>query len=52
MTLAVQQALLATVRSGATVSNCSLDLGLSTTTVQVDVDGWVCEGRRYPFTST
>jgi predicted methyltransferase len=49
MTLAVQNALQAAVRAGATESECSLDLDLTRTHVEVGADGWACEGHRYPF---
>ena len=35
--------------SGITVLDCSLDLGRSTTTVEVSAAGWIWNGRRFPF---
>jgi uncharacterized protein len=47
LTLKVHEALLAASRSGATTLECSLDLELSTTTVEVDGAGWAWGGQRY-----
>lgn len=49
VTLAMQEALHAAVRAGATSAECSLDLGLTVVTVAVDATGWSLGGRRYPF---
>jgi predicted methyltransferase len=49
VTLAVQEALHAAVRAGATRVECSLDLGLTVVTVVVDASGWSLSGDRYPF---
>ncbi len=35
--------------AGATRSECSLDLGLTVRTVEIDATGWMCEGQRYPY---
>jgi predicted methyltransferase len=37
----------AALRAGTT--SVSLDLGCSTTTVEIDPEGWTWQGRRYPF---
>jgi len=37
------------LRAGARRVECSLDLGRSLSTVEVDADGWSWQGRRYPF---
>ena len=52
LTSKVHEALLAAVRSGATTLECSLDLELSTTTVEVDGAGWAWRGQRYPYLET
>jgi uncharacterized protein len=38
--------------AAATTVECSLDLGRSRTTVEVDAAGWTWQGRRYPFLET
>ena len=38
-----------TLRAGAQTVECSLDLGRSSTTVEVDAAGWTWQGRRYPY---
>ena len=45
VTLKVHDAL----RVGAGTIECSLDLDLSRTTVEVDAVGWTWQGRRYPY---
>jgi predicted methyltransferase len=37
------------LRAGSAIVECSLDLDRSTTTVEVDAEGWNWQGRRYPF---
>jgi predicted methyltransferase len=49
LTAAVDAQLRATAGKGADRVDCSLDLGRSTTTVEVAPDGWTWQGRRYPF---
>jgi predicted methyltransferase len=39
----------AAARAGASTLECSLDLGRSATTVELDVAGWTWQGRRYPW---
>jgi uncharacterized protein len=41
-----------TLRAGAQEVECSLDLGRSRTTVEVDATGWAWQGRRYPWLET
>ena len=40
------------LRAGAPTVECSLDLGKSRTTVEVDAAGWRWQGRHYPFLET
>jgi predicted methyltransferase len=40
------------LRAGEEAVECSLDLGLSRTTVDVDATGWTWQGRRFPFLET
>jgi hypothetical protein len=49
LTLPVHEALARAVRSGEARVECSLDLGRSRATVDVDPSGWTWQGRRYPF---
>ena len=49
LTLDVHEALRAAARVGTTKLACSLDLGRSTTTVDVSSDGWSWRGERFPF---
>jgi predicted methyltransferase len=37
------------LRAGAQTVECSLDLGRSRTTVEVDAAGWTWQGRHYPY---
>jgi predicted methyltransferase len=39
----------AALRAGTQTVECSLDLGRSRSTVEVDADGWRWQGRRYPW---
>jgi len=48
LTEKVHQAL----RAGAQAVECSLDLGRSQTTVEVDAQGWTWQGRRFPYLET
>jgi predicted methyltransferase len=48
LTKQVHDALLAAARAGDATIDCSLDLGRSTTTAQVGMDGWSVAGRRFP----
>jgi len=49
LTLQVHEALQAAVEACATRLECSLDLGRSQTTVEVDQEAWAWQGRRYPY---
>ena len=49
LTLRVHDRLLAARTAGAATVECSLDLGRSTTTVEVGVAGWVWDDRQFPF---
>ena len=51
LTADVHAQLLSAARGGARAAECSLDLKRSLTTVQVEPDGWVWEGQRFPFLS-
>lgn len=49
LTLKVHEALLAARSAGATTVSCSLDLDRSTTEVELRADGWIWDGRQFPF---
>jgi predicted methyltransferase len=49
LTLDVHEALLAARASGRSMLECSLDLGRSTTVVEVGPSGWIWDGREFPF---
>ncbi len=49
LTLKEHVALIAAVQAGAPHVECSLDLGRSTESVAIGVDGWVWQGRLYPY---
>jgi len=49
VTLKIQDTLRAAVHAGASSVECSLDLGRSKTTVEVDAAGWGWQGRRFPW---
>jgi predicted methyltransferase len=49
LTLKEHAALLAARSAGATTLSCSLDLDRSTTTVELGADGWIWDGRQFPF---
>jgi predicted methyltransferase len=51
LTRDVHDALLAAGRAGVRAVECSLDLGRSTVTVQVDADGWSVGARRFDYLS-
>ncbi|PTU32182.1 class I SAM-dependent methyltransferase [Stenotrophobium rhamnosiphilum] len=51
LTLAVHESLLA-VRAAGAVVECSLDLGRSTTTVEVTSSAWTWNGTQFPFLDT
>ncbi len=52
LTLPIHTALLAAHDAGLSAIDCTLDLGRSTTTVQLDASGWRWNGRRFPFMET
>ncbi len=52
LTRKVHDALQAAARAGAVVVECSLDLDRAITTVEVGVDGWTWQGRRFPYLSS
>ncbi|MGH8177597.1 MAG: class I SAM-dependent methyltransferase [Steroidobacter sp.] len=52
LTLKVHDRLRAAVRTGEREVECSLDLDRSTKTVEVGIDGWSWEGRRFPYLET
>jgi predicted methyltransferase len=49
LTLQVHEQLMAGARRGATTVECSLDLQRSIHSVQLEVEGWVWHGQRYPY---
>ena len=49
LTLPVHEALRAALRAGATSVECSLDLGKTTTTVDVAESGWSLNGASFPW---
>jgi len=52
LTLEVHQALRAAARAGTPKIECTLDLGRSTTMVEVSVAGWRWRDERFPFLET
>ena len=52
LTLQVNEALRAAARAGRSTVECTLDLGRSTTMVDVSVAGWSWRGERFPFLET
>ena len=52
VTSAVNDALLAAAHAGAPTVECSLDLGLSKSTVRIESEVWVWEGQRFPYLQT
>jgi len=49
LTRKVHDALLAAARAGARTTDCSLDLGRTSVTVQVDADGWSFGDQRFGY---
>jgi predicted methyltransferase len=49
LTLKVHDALLAAARAGAPHVECSLDLDRSRAVIEVQADGWIWQGRRFPY---
>ena len=49
LTLQVHQALLAARSAGASTLSCSLDLDRSSSTVELRADGWIWDGRQFPY---
>jgi predicted methyltransferase len=49
LTLKEHEALRAAREAGVPAVTCSLDLGRSTTRVELAVDGWIWQGRTYPY---
>jgi predicted methyltransferase len=49
LTQEVHEALRASARAGSRTLECSLDLGRSRTSVEVDAEGWAWQGRRFPY---
>ena len=52
LTLKVHEALCAAAHAGAPTVELSLDLDRSTTTVEVDLAGWIWRGQRFPYLET
>ena len=52
LTLAVHQALRAGARKGVPAVECSLDLGRTIATVEVDAAGWTWQEQRFPWLET
>ncbi|MDM4770404.1 MnmC family methyltransferase [Solimonas sp. SE-A11] len=52
LTLSINTLLLAARTQGAATVSCSLDLGLSTATVELGRDAWTCEGQSFPYMET
>jgi len=52
LTLKVHDILRAAARAGVHAVECSLDLDRSTTRVEVDAAGWICQGQRFPYLET
>ncbi len=49
LTLKQHERLLEAARAGAPAVECSLDLDRSTTPVRVSAEGWIWQGRMYPY---
>ena len=49
LTLQIHESLLAAARAGEKSAECSLDLGRSMTTVELDAGGWAWEGHHFPW---
>ena len=52
VTSAVNDALLEAKRAGVPTVECSLNLGLSKSTVRIESEVWVWEGQRFPYLQT
>lgn len=52
LTHEVHEILRAAARAGSRTLECSLDLGRSRTSVEVDTDGWAWRGRHFPYLET
>lgn len=52
LTLKEHAILRAALQAGVTNIECSLDLGLSTAMVAVGVEGWIWQGRLFPYLTT
>jgi len=52
LTMKVHEVLGAAALAGVTTVECSLDLDRSTTTVEVDDEGWTWQGKRFPRLET
>jgi uncharacterized protein len=52
LTQGVHDALRNAARAGSHMVKCSLDLGRSTTMVEVNADGWTWQGQQFPFLET
>jgi len=52
LTQKVHLRLIAGARTSTHAVECSLDLDRTTTTVEVDAEGWTWQGKRYPFLET
>ena len=51
ITASVHEQLRAALRVGATAVECSLDLGMTKTSVALDAEGWSWQARRFPYLS-
>ena len=49
LTLEIHEGLRAAAHAGEKIAECSLDLGRSMTTVELDAGGWAWQGRRFPW---
>ncbi len=49
LTVSVHEQLLQARLNGETVCHCSVDLGLSFVSIDVERDGWIYENRKFPF---
>lgn len=52
LSLKVHDTLRIALRAGAKSLECSLDLGLSTSTVEIGSDAWAWQSRQYPYLET
>jgi predicted methyltransferase len=51
ITANIHEQMRAALRAGATAFECSLDLGLSKTSVTLDAEGWNWQGKQFPYLS-